>query len=111
MTAIERTAYPTFQSHPSHQNELDNFYTPTQDEIRFICSKLNYIRRKGVPHLLKQHYLNMMVLLKCFQRFGYFPTLRTIPKIIAIHIRQYLKIEDSILSGTSILKYFIDIKP
>jgi hypothetical protein len=40
MTAIERTAYPTFGTHSLHQRELDDYYTPTQGELQIIQAKL-----------------------------------------------------------------------
>jgi TnpA family transposase len=101
MTAIERTAYPTFDSHPLTQNELDDFYTPTKEELRFVHKKLRRSpeKRKLSSTVYEQHCLNTIVLLKCFQRLGYFPSLRIIPKKIIDHLREYLRIENAIPFG------------
>lgn len=100
MTAIDRTAYPTFDSLPLHQKELDDCYTPTQDELRFVRkNQRRNPEKKGSISTFDQHYLNTIVMLKCFQRLGYFPSLRTIPKIIVDHIRKHLKIDASIPVG------------
>ena len=98
MTAIERTAYPTFDTFPLHQQELDDYYTPTRDEICFIQNKL---RRSpdSASSTYKQHQFNAITLLKCFQRLGYFPSLRTVPKIIADHVRHHLQLDRSIQLG------------
>jgi TnpA family transposase len=98
MTAIERTAYPTFYSHPLTQQELNDFFTPTEKEIRFIRRKLrrNSENEHRKTSNYEQHCFNMIVLLKCFQRLGYFPPMRVIPKNIINHIRNNLQIKDSI---------------
>ena len=98
MTAIERTAYPTFDTFPLHQQELDDYYTPTRDEICFIQNKL---RRSpdSASSTYKQHQFNAITLLKCFQQLGYFPSLRTLPKIIADHVRHHLQLDRSIQLG------------
>ena len=86
MTAIERTAYPTFDAFSSHQQEMDDYYTPTREEIRFIQNKLRRSTDNGSSNYA-QHQLNAVTLLKCFQRLGYFPSLRTVPRSIADHLR------------------------
>lgn len=98
MTAIERTAYPTFDTFPLHQQELDDYYIPTKDEICFIQNKL---RRSSdsASSTYKQHQFNAITLLKCFQRLGYFPSLRTVPKIIADHVRHHVHLDRSIPLG------------
>lgn len=98
MTAIERTAYPTFDTLPLIQQELDNHYTPTRDEIRFIQNKLRRTQ-KSISSTYTQHQFNAITLLKCFQRLGYFPSLRTIPRMIADHIRHCLQLDHSIPLG------------
>lgn len=59
MTAIERTAYPTFDSHPLTQNEVDDFYTPTKEELRFVHKKLRRSpeKRKLSSTVYEQHCL------------------------------------------------------
>lgn len=79
MTSIERTAYPRFKKHIS-KKELDQVYTPSQAELNFI-SKLacKYELRLGAT-----------LLLKSFQRLGYFPAFKDIPRPIVQHISELL---------------------
>lgn len=82
MTLIERTAYPRFKQHPSPK-ELAEIYTPTAEEIQFIKR-----------HVKSYHgFLSFMVILKSFQRLGYFCTPKTIPIAIIDHIRSCLKLK------------------
>jgi TnpA family transposase len=76
MASIERTAYPRFKQNPL-PHELDVLYTPTQDELEFA----NGMVRK------EQHRFSILLLLKTFQRLGYFPTLENIPLTIVQHVR------------------------
>ncbi len=76
MASIERTAYPRFKRTPTPQN-LHALYTPTGDEIVFA--------RKMARS--DAHLLNLFVLLKAFQRLGYFPKLKEVPTAIVNHIR------------------------
>ena len=76
MASIERTAYPRFKQNPL-THELDVLYTPTQDELDFA----NGMVRK------EQHRFSILLLLKTFQRLGYFPTLENIPPTIVQHVR------------------------
>lgn len=98
MTAIDRTAYPTFDKFPITRQELDEFYTPTKKEIRFIQNKL---RKKSdtLSSNYQKNQLTAMVLMKCFQRLGYFPKLCTIPKIIIDHVRNILELKPSTKFG------------
>lgn len=122
MTAIERTAYPTFKSCPLHQKELDDFYTPTEKEMLFIQKKLRKnSNKKNAISTYEQHYLNTIVLLKSFQRLGYFPALRTVPKNIITHIREHLKIKETLHLGYKhsrilyrhqvIIRTYLNVKP
>ncbi len=85
MTSIERTAYPRFKRYYT-LNELKQIYTPTQDEIKFA-----YEHTKG-----ENNFLNIIVLLKSFQRLGYFPDLNKIPLQIINHLKKELSIPDNI---------------
>ncbi|TBR12685.1 MAG: DUF4158 domain-containing protein [Rugosibacter sp.] len=58
MASIEHTAYPRFKRSPSAR-ELEALYTPTSDELSFA--------RKAQPRF------GLLLLLKAFQRLGYFP--------------------------------------
>jgi len=91
MTAVERTAYPRFKSHPSAQ-ELATLYTPTPEEVNFVQSQTR--SKSGV--------LRLMLLLKAFQRLGYFPPSEVIPVPVITHLRSYLKL-NSWVSAVSTL--------
>jgi TnpA family transposase len=79
MTAIERTAYPRFKQSLT-QDELDEFYTPTAEEIAFA----------GSITLEESYALYPVIFLKAFQKLGYLPQLSQIPEQIKVHIAQYL---------------------
>ena len=85
MTAINRTAYPYFKPIPSLE-ELAELYTPTAAELALAHSKVR----------LAPSRLSFLVLLKSFQRLGYFPHPEVIPDAIITHIRSFLNLEDSI---------------
>ena len=80
MTSIERTAYPRFKRQLTDK-ELTEIYTPTKPEIAFA-----YATTKGESNIF-----NLVVVLKAFQRLGYFPKLQDIPPKIINHIRSNLK--------------------
>jgi hypothetical protein len=80
-----------------HQQELDDYYTPSKDELCFIQDKLRY--RKDTCANYIQHQFNAITLLKCLSRLGYFPSLRTVPKIISDHIHHHLKLEKPLSLG------------
>ncbi len=79
MASIERTAYPRFKRTFSSK-ELQEVYTPTPQEIAF-----GFATTQGLAH-----YFNLIVLLKAFQRLGYFPKLEEIPVAVVNHIRTCL---------------------
>ena len=68
MASIERTAYPRFKRRPTAQ-ELTDVYTPTSEEVAFSRATA----RGPTPTL------TLVVLLKAFQRLGYFPRLQDVP--------------------------------
>jgi TnpA family transposase len=76
MASIERTAYPRFKRN-SLVKELDALYTPTKDELDFARA----MARKAQPRL------GLLLLLKSFQRLGYFPAAEEIPQAIVQHVR------------------------
>ena len=82
MTPIERTAYPRFR-HDPNARELQDLFTPDQDEVGFIRS---LIRDNN------QHLFAAMLLLKCLQYVGYFPELSEIPVTIVNHVRICLRL-------------------
>ena len=79
MASIERTAYPRFKRIPTAK-ELQEVYTPTQQEILFAHSGA----RGPEP------VLSLLVMLKAFQRLGYFPNPDDIPPVVVQHIRSTL---------------------
>ena len=82
ITVISRTAYPQFKRYPSHK-ELHELYTPTEEEIKFVSC-----RTKSQTGLL-----GLMVMLKSFQRLGYFTHPELVPQPIIIHLRTCLELE------------------
>jgi TnpA family transposase len=88
LASIERTAYPRFKRYFTPK-ELREIYTPTPAEIAFGLSTT-----QG-----QVHFLNLIVLLKAFQRLGYFPKLTDIPKSLVNHIRTSLSLPSDISVG------------
>lgn len=88
MAAIERTAYPQFRRSPVVR-ELIRTYTPTDVELAFVIERT---RQPG-------HRLLLMVLLKTFQRLGYFCALDEIPPAVVRHIRGALKLRAKVKIG------------
>jgi TnpA family transposase len=82
MTSIDRTAYPRFKQFPDAK-ELAELYTPTDLEVKFARSKT------------KSHegFLSFMVMLKSFQRLGYFPHPECIPIAVIRHLRSCLNLQ------------------
>jgi Tn3 transposase DDE domain/Domain of unknown function (DUF4158) len=68
------TAYPRFNSRPS-ETELERFYTPTENERTFCDVYTRSATRLG-----------FVLLLKAYQRLGYFVTSDQIPGAIIDHI-------------------------
>ncbi len=81
MTSIERTAYPRFSRAPSVR-ELHEIYTPTPTDVAFVATTARGPAQK----------FGLMILLKVYQRLGYFPKPETIPGAIISHIRAVMKL-------------------
>jgi len=88
VASIERTAYPRFKRYYT-ANELKEIYTPTPSEIAFGRTSTTG----------EDHYLNLIVLLKAFQRLGYFPKLSDIPDAVINYIRTFLKLPPNLDLG------------
>ena len=88
MTSIQRTAYPRFKRYFTPK-ELGEIYTPTKSEIAFAYNTTNG----------QSNILNLVILLKVFQRLGYFPKLSDIPNLVLNHVRTCLKLSDEIVLG------------
>lgn len=82
MASIERTVYPRFRHEPNAR-ELQDLFTPTQDEIGFARS---LVRDSN------EHFFAAVLLLKCLQYLGYFPELSAIPTAIVNHVRICLRL-------------------
>ncbi len=82
MTAIERTAYPRFRRIYTPE-ELVAIYTPTPAEIAFATATA-----RG-----ESSVLSLLVLLKAFQRLGYFPRPEAVPAAVVGHLRSCLGVD------------------
>lgn len=85
MASIERTAYPQFKRNPVVR-ELVAAYTPTDAELAFITGNT---RQPG-------HRLALALLLKSFQRLGYFPDIEEIPGAVVRHVRNALRLRGQV---------------
>ncbi len=79
MPTLHETAYPRLKSQPS-EKELQEVYTPTQDDLALAG-------RVAREHTAKFGFL---VLLKTFQRLGYFILLRDVPVAITDRVLRAL---------------------
>src|SRR6266567_4768931 len=86
MTSLERTAYPRFSRAPSLK-ELRELYTPTPHDIAFVTTRA----RGDSPQFA------LMILLKAFQRLGYFPNPQEIPGAVISHIRTVMQFPDDLV--------------
>lgn len=85
MTSIERTAYPRWKSGLTPA-EVQRYYQPTEAELVFVD-------RTGRSEEVR---LRLLVLLKTFQRLGYFPPLRSVPPLIIQFLRHAMRLPTSI---------------
>ena len=85
MTAIHETAYPRIRSNVMGK-ELDELYTPTQEQLEFADRNTRGSTQK----------LGLLVLLKVFQRLGYFPMMRDIPQLVIQHVARCAGLEESV---------------
>ncbi len=98
MTALNRTAYPYFKQSPSPR-ELAELYTPTVDELGLAEQRV-----RSVPNRL-----SFLVLLKSFQRLGYFPHPEVIPEPVISHLREQLRLDPAVSAfapGASCRRYY-----
>jgi TnpA family transposase len=75
MTSVDRTAYPRFGRVVSGRELADSF-TPTDAEAEWARG-----RTQDEPHLLA-----LTVLLKSYQRLGYFPKVQDVPPAVVRHV-------------------------
>jgi hypothetical protein len=85
MTAIERTAYPRFKSQATVK-ELTELYTPSASELAFAQTQVKS----------KRGLLRWLVMLKSFQRLGYFPPSEAVPPTVVAHIRSCLNLSGNV---------------
>ena len=88
MASIDRTAYPRFKRVISAR-ELAESFTPTAGEIAWA---------RGRTHT-EGHLLSLVVLLKCYQRLGYFPKLPGVPPPVVDHVRVALGVAADVVAG------------
>lgn len=81
MASIERTAYPQFKR-ITPARELREAFTPSADEVAWA-------REATRSHA---HLLGLVVLLKCFQRLGYFPRTHDVLAAVTEHVRGCLEL-------------------
>jgi hypothetical protein len=86
MASIERTAYPRLKKRFANP-ELDEYYTPTPEEIYFVKN-----HAKG-----DEPQLHLLVLLKTFQKLGYFPAIEAVPPELVNHLISALGLHSSAL--------------
>jgi hypothetical protein len=86
MTAIERTAYPGFARAPQVK-ELIDLYTPTPADVAFVSTTARGPNQKFA----------LMILLKVFQKLGYFLAPQQIPGAIISHIRGEMKLPEDLV--------------
>ena len=85
MLNIHETVYPRFKSNIS-TNELENLYTPSEDEIQLADKNTRNIITKFC----------FLLTIKTFQKLGYFISVNEIPQSIIKHIALKLNMEVSI---------------
>ena len=83
MPSASDTAYPRLKSSPS-QKDLDEIYTPTDYELAFASERTKHPAWR----------VGLLLLLKTFQRLGYFVNSTEIPLPIVQHISKYADFPD-----------------
>lgn len=87
MTAIHETAYPRIRSNVTDE-ELVELYTPSEEELDFAHENTQAPLQK----------LGLLILLKTFQRLGYFPLLRDVPQRLVRHLAGCVGLEHIVSS-------------
>ncbi|WP_207725681.1 DUF4158 domain-containing protein [Clostridium sp. DJ247] len=112
MPGVHETVYPRFKSSIS-EKELNDIYTPTQEELKFSKKVARGENAK----------LCFLIMLKSFQRLGYFVAPVNIPQTIIQHISKVTNItissgdiENYNKSGTrlryvQVIREYLNIKP
>ena len=109
MTSLERTVYPILKTSLTPKG-LAERYTPTSSEVEFAQSQARSTRGQ----------LSVLVMLKAFQRLGYFPAVAAIPSPLIQHLRTCLSLRDSVSTLSSLrslrhyqsaIRCYLDVKP
>nr|WP_235264081.1 Tn3 family transposase [Nocardia seriolae] len=69
--------------------EIAESFTPSEDENAWARSKTTS----------DGHLLALVVLLKCYQRLGYFPKLGDVPDAVVTYVRSTLGVAESVVAG------------
>ncbi|MEU5422321.1 DUF4158 domain-containing protein [Streptomyces sp. NPDC020667] len=85
MASVERTAYPRFARTISSR-ELHEAFTPGPSEVAWARGKARSA----------EHVLALLVLLKSFQKLGYFPDLAEVPQPVVEHVRGLLGMDEGV---------------
>jgi Domain of unknown function (DUF4158) len=88
VASIDRTAYPRFKRVVSAREVAESF-TPSGDEIDWARTKTT----------TDGHLLALTVLLKSYQRLGYFPKLVDVPEPVVVHVRAVLGLAESVVAS------------
>jgi hypothetical protein len=88
MTSVDRTAYPRFGRVVSGRELADSF-TPTGAEAEWARGRTQDAR----------HLLALTVLLKSYQRLGYFPKAEDVPPLVVRHVRDCLGLAGDVEFG------------
>ncbi len=81
MPSIHETAYPRFKSSIT-QKELDRYYSPSPAELALSLRSANGTTGR----------LSFLVLLKTFQRLGYFVLISDVPERLVAHLAKVLEL-------------------
>ena len=97
MVEIEKTAYPRFSKHKKLTDKtLQTIYTPSQEEV------LMAEQYTKDPH----NKFKFLILLKSFQKLGYFLPIEEIPNQIKTHIAGCLQLPEDLEINYSNKKTF-----
>jgi TnpA family transposase len=85
MASVERTAYPRFKRTITSR-ELHESFTPGLSEVAWARGKARS----------PEHLLALVVLLKSFQKLGYFPDLGEVPELVVGHVCGLLGLDEGV---------------
>jgi len=79
--SVAETAYPRLKSHFTVK-ELQEIYTPTREDVKFALTQTRTTDTRPC----------FLILLKTFQRLGYFIPLQSVPQPLIKHICEQMKL-------------------